>query len=171
MGYRETSVGLLGFLLALTTIASPEAGATTAPAPDANGLEGRLNRLTDTLRANEGYMHVTPTTDAVYIGYAFLNSAPSFRNSTGGWLNRVSGWPNTGMFHNSGARFLNNAPSFINSYHGWPNHVSGWRNGGGGAFANGGGFRNGAFANGGGFRNGAFRNGGGFHNGGGFYNR
>jgi rSAM-associated Gly-rich repeat protein len=174
MGQRETTVGLLGFLLALTSIAAPEAGASTQPAasPDANGLEGRLHRLTDTLRANEGYLQVAPTTDAVYVGYTFLNSAPSFRNSTGGWLNRVYGWPNVGSFYNSGIHFLNNAPSFYNAYHGWPNRVHGWFNQGG--FRNGGGFVNGGFRNGGQFRNGGgFRNGGEFRNGGGggFYNR
>jgi rSAM-associated Gly-rich repeat protein len=157
--------GLLGFLLALAAAGTPRADALPLAAAPAGGLEGRLARLTDAFRKNEGYLQVVPTNDPVYIGYAFLNNAPSFRNHTGGWLNRVSGWPNHGTFYNTGAKFLNNVPSFRNAFVGWPNHVSGWVNAGGfrnsGGFANGGGFRNaGGFANGGG----AFRNGGGFYN-------
>jgi rSAM-associated Gly-rich repeat protein len=177
---KRENAGLLGFLLALTAIGAPQADAAPTPASEGNALEGRLTRLTSTFRANEGYLQVTPTNDAVYVGYAFINSAPSFRNHVGGWLNRVAGWPNYGTFYNSGVKFLNNVPSFRNTYSGWPNHVAGWLNGGafrnGAGFANGGGgFKNGAFANGGGFKNGGFANGGGggFRNGGGggFYNR
>jgi hypothetical protein len=158
MASNARGAGLLGFLLALTAVNPPAAEAAVVPAPD-GGLEGRLSRLTDVLRRSEGFMQLVPSNDPVYVGYAFLNSAPSFRNATSGWINRVTGWYNHGTFANSGIHFLNNVPSFRNSYSGWPNHVNGWANGGG--FHNGGGFKNGAFANGGGFKNG----------GGGFYNR
>jgi len=162
MANNGTNAGLLGFLLTLSALGSPRAEAGLAPAAGGNALEGRLHRLTDAFRQSEGYLHVSDA-NAVYVGAAFLNSTPSFRNVVSGWLNRVSGWHNAGTFYNSGVKFLNNASGFRNAYSGWPNHVSGWLNGGG--FRNGGGFVNG------GFHNGGFANGGGFRNGGGFYNR
>ena len=155
---KRENAGLLGFLLALASLGAPKADAALTPRADGNALEGRLTRLTGALHENQGTMQLAATSDAVYVGYVFLNSAPSFRNRVGGWLNRVSGWPNAGTFFNTGHNFLNNVPSFRNYYNGWPNRVHGWINAGGGGFRNGGGFHNG----GGGFRNGG---------GGGFYNR
>lgn len=161
---KNANAGLLGFLLALGALATPRVDAASAPATGTGTIDARLSRLTDAVRGNDP-MQTSPTNDPIYLGYTFLNSAPSFRNAVGGWLNRVPGWINHGVWRNSGVSFLNNVPAFRNYYNGWPNHVSGWRNGGGAGWGNGGGFRNstggfrnGAFGNGGGFRNGAFRN-------------
>jgi rSAM-associated Gly-rich repeat protein len=163
---KRENAGLLGVLLALASLGAPKADAALVPAPDASTVEGRLTRLTAALHENERYLTLAPTADAVYVGYGFLNAAPSFRNASHGWVNRVGGWYNTGPFYNSGLHFLNNAPSFRNAYGGWVNRVHGWINSGGSGFRNGGGFANGgSFRNGGG--GGAFRNGGG----GGFFNR
>jgi rSAM-associated Gly-rich repeat protein len=152
----RTGAGLLGFLLALASYSSTRVEAAPGESVPADALDARLTRLTEAFHATESTLHIVPTNDPIYIGYVFLNSAPSFRNHAGGWLNRVSGWHNAGTFYNSGRSFLNNLPAFRNAFVGWPNRgISGWLNGGG-------------FRNGGGFNN---RGGGGFRNGGGFYNR
>jgi rSAM-associated Gly-rich repeat protein len=175
---KNANAGLLGFLLALSALATtPRAEAATDTAPGGNTIDDRLSRLTDAMRESESTLQVMPTTDPVYLAQGvFVNAAPSFRNHVGGWVNRAPGWINAGAFGNSGIHFLNNGGGFRNYYEGWPNRVNGWRNGGGsgwanaGGFRNGGGFYNGGFFNGGfhnaGFHNGGFRNGGGFGNGG-----
>jgi rSAM-associated Gly-rich repeat protein len=168
MRYERGRAGLLGFLLTLATVGSARADAAPAQPIGEKTLDARLTRLSVAFHEAESEMQLVPSNDPVYVAYGFLNSAPSFRNSSGGgWLNRVSGWHNTGVFHNSGSSFLNNLHGFRNAFVGWPNRVSGWHNGGSAGFRNGGGF-----VNGGGFRNGGgFHNGGGFKNGGGFFNR
>ena len=99
------SAGLLGFLLALSAAGAPKADAALTPARDADALEARLGRLTDAMRASETTCSRDRWPEAVYLGYAFLNSAPSFRNYSTGWLNRVGGWINTGTFYNTGIHF------------------------------------------------------------------
>jgi cytoplasmic tRNA 2-thiolation protein 1 len=173
----STTAGLVGFLLALSSVEAGTASAAleSGPGGDAS-LEARINRMTGSVRAREASTPIEFDGPTEVAAAVFLNSAPSFRNYVSGWRNtHYPYWVNSGAWNNAGIHFLNTAPSFRNTYSGWRNAgISGWPNGGSfrnGGFANGGGFHNGGFANGGGFRNGGFANGGGFRNGGGFYNR
>ncbi len=110
--------GLVGFLLALSTVQPSEAAATRNTASNADSIidsaqliESRLARLSTAVRQRENLLpQGANLPKEVQIAGAFLNSSP-WRN--GGWFN--------------GGGFLNSRP-WVNG--GWING-GGWRNGGG----------------------------------------
>jgi rSAM-associated Gly-rich repeat protein len=134
-----TTTGLVGFLLALSTLNMPKADAAAEPAVPKT-IEARLSALTEALRQKEAQLDTVPPETLPSAIEDVINLARvSWGNGGGGaWRN---GGFNNGGFRNGG----------------WYN--GGFRNGG---FRNGG-FRNGGFRNGG-FRNGGWRDGGGFVN-------
>jgi len=151
-----TRAGLVGFLLALSTVSIPKTEATVYNSEtEQPSIESRLTRISKVIKQQENTAAESTTNDPehLFIVAAFLNSAPSFRNHVNGWGNHAHGWINTGTFHNGGG-FHNGGSAFRNG------GGSGFHNGGGSAFRNGGGS---GFHNGGGS---AFRNGGssGFRN-------
>ncbi len=132
----STTAGLVGFLLALSSLNIPKAEAKVQNSTHNNqsSIESRLGRIAKVIKEKENEAEISLDNDSPYIAGTFLNSG------------------------NRGIGFLNRTPSFRNYNNGWRNGgVTGWRNGGGGGFVNGGsGFRNGGgsgFRNGGGFRN------------------
>ena len=145
----NTTAGLVGFLLALSSVVPVNSDAT-AINPDndkpQSNIESRLSKISNSIKQKQAKVFEGDQANEqeLLVAYGFLNRTPNFYNN-------VHGWPNGG--------------------------ASGWINGGGfrnGGFYNTGGFRNGGFVNGGGFHNGGFRNGGGgfvnHHGGGGFVN-
>ncbi len=103
----HTRSGLVGFLLALAALNAPSATAATQAEeiqPPIQTIEGRLNRLTDTIRDRETQLDITtPELDQLIAG-GFAN-----RRGGGGFANA-----------RGGGGFLNSNP--------WRN---GWRDGGG----------------------------------------
>ncbi len=131
-----TTTGLVGFLLALSTLNLPKADAAASPTETPRTVEARLSALTETLRQKEAQLDTVPPETLPSAIEDVMNLA---RVSWGNGNNRA-GWGNGG-FRNGGFR------------------NGGFRNGG----WNNGGWNNGGFRNGG-FRNGGWRDGGGFVN-------
>ena len=116
-----STAGLVGFLLALSSVNIPKTQATNNNSE--KSIESRLGRIAKVIREKENQVEASLDTtdiDSSYIAGTFINSG------------------------NSGIGFLNRSPNFRNNFSGWRNGgVSGWRNGGGGsAWRNGGSFRN-----------------------------
>jgi rSAM-associated Gly-rich repeat protein len=132
---KITTTGLVGFLLALSTLNMPKADAAAEPDVPKT-IEARLSALTEALRQKEAQLDTAPPETLPSAMEDVINLARvSWGNGSG-----HGAWRNGG-FNNGGFR------------------NGGWYNGG---FRNGG-FRNGGFRNGG-FRNGGWRDGGGFIN-------
>jgi rSAM-associated Gly-rich repeat protein len=130
-----TKTSLVGFLLALSTLALHEPA--TATTPGKNTIEGRLTRLTDALRERESQLNdpVELTEEEIARGWAngrnrswvngrgvgwgdgrgrnWINSRPRWGDGFGGgWLNGNNwrnGWNDRGGFFNNrgGGSFLN----------------------------------------------------------------
>ena len=115
----KTQMGWASFLMALSAFNLPVDAAIAPPtsvtptAQTQSSIEGRLTRISATLKANEGQLPETSKTPGNNEiagawgngnGRGFVNARPRWRN--GGWGN--GGWGNGG----------------------------GWRNGGGGSFLN-----------------------------------
>ncbi|MDB9518460.1 rSAM-associated Gly-rich repeat protein [Roseofilum reptotaenium CS-1145] len=114
-----TTTGLVGFLLALSTLSASPANATgnLSEFSSANvDLEQRLNRLTETLQNREHQLDLesNPLSSETQRSQDLAQFRNVFRNG---------GWRNGGSFRNGGWR---NGGSFRNG--GWRN---GWRDGGG----------------------------------------
>lgn len=145
-----TYTGLVGFLLALSTLSIPAANAANQPASPS--IEGRLNRITAAIRQRESQLQ-----DAAKPGANLLLAAGFGNGSRGGSFNQAGRFgtattPGGGSFNN-----FNRSGGY--------GGAAGWRDGGGfvnGSSGGGAGFVNGAYG-GAGFVNGAY-GGAGFRN-------
>jgi rSAM-associated Gly-rich repeat protein len=104
------TAGLVGFLLALSSVNVPKADAKTDNSTTEKtelSVESRLTRISKVIRENQAV--ISNQNNPIYLAAAFLNSSPSFRNNVHGWINNVRGWGNKGSFvnHNSGSGFVN----------------------------------------------------------------
>lgn len=109
-----TSTGLVGFLLALSTLSSSPVQATGSVSDfssQSSNLEQRLNRLTETLQNRQQQLDLNPQSAETENSKDIAQFRNVFRN--GGNFRNSGGWLNGGSFRNGG---------------GWRN---GWRDGGG----------------------------------------
>ena len=125
---KITTAGLVGFLVALSSINLPKAEATVNTDTNTKPtIESRLNRVSKLIKEKQEEALIQESPEAFDIavrfgnlgnGVGFLNRSPSFRNHYRGFRN---GGFHNGGFHNGG--FRNNGGSFANR-------------GGGGSFFN-----------------------------------
>lgn len=109
-----TSTGLVGFLLALSTLSSSPVQATGSVSEfssQSSNLEQRLNRLTKTLQNREQQLDLNPQSAETETSKDIAQFRNVFRN--GGGFRNTGGWRDGGSFRNGG---------------GWRD---GWRDGGG----------------------------------------
>jgi rSAM-associated Gly-rich repeat protein len=145
----NTTAGLVGFLLALSSVVPVNSDAT-AINPDndkpQSNIESRLSKISNSIKQKQAKVFEGDQANEqeILVAYSFLNRTPNFYNNIHGWPNGgAHGWINGGGFRNGG--FAN---SGFRNGGGFVNH------GGGGGFVNhhgGGGFVN--HGGGGSFRN------------------
>jgi len=110
-----TTAGLVSFFLALSSSNTLKANATVIKSDNntQSSIESRLTRMSKTIKERSDQVTTSSKpdlNDPLYVALVFLNSSPSFRNYASGWLNRYSGWHNTGAWGNhGGGTFANRA--------------------------------------------------------------
>jgi len=108
-----STAGLVGFLLALSSVNIPKANAKTDRSNKMDktelSVESRLTQISKSIKQQESQVIIPSEVEPIYLAAAFLNKSPSFRNNVHGWINNVHGWGNKGSFvnHSGGGSFYN----------------------------------------------------------------
>jgi rSAM-associated Gly-rich repeat protein len=109
----SSKAGLVGFLLALSSLNIPRADAKrenpTSESPHIS-VESRLSKISKNIKEQENQAMIANQSNEILLAAAFLNHSPSFRNNNHGWINGVKGWINHGSFANKsggGGSFIN----------------------------------------------------------------
>jgi len=107
-----STAGLVGFLLALSSVNIPKANAINDNSNTEKtelSVESRLSQISKAIKQQESQVEILNKNKPLYLAASFLNKSTSFRNHDHGWINNVHGWNNQGSFvnHNSGGSFAN----------------------------------------------------------------